>query len=238
MDIRLALMCGLDIPVPELLTTVHQPKIKEIALIGEEDFFVGVQCLNIEKDLLLKGKFVLEDTNNFQIFMTVMSGKETKDKRDAAKAVLQLMFPSYNVLFTPRSIMLQGENPVTIDENNFEALQRISKQIFCINKTDQDKDFRPVNKKAEEIAEKLRRGRQRVAELNGVANVSVFSQYLSTLTVGLHISLQDLMDLTMYQMYDLIERYSLYISWDIDIRARLAGAKNEDKVDNWMKNIH
>jgi hypothetical protein len=35
------------------------------------------------------------------------------------------------------------------------------------------------------------------------------------------------MDLTMYQMYDLIERYSLYVNWDIDIRSRLAGGKPE-----------
>ena len=39
-------------------------------------------------------------------------------------------------------------------------------------------------------------------------------------------------------MYDLIERYSLYIHWDMDIRSRLAGAKPESKPDDWMKNIH
>ena len=82
------------------------------------------------------------------------------------------------------------------------------------------------------------RGRQRVAELNGSANASIFSQYLSILSVGLQMSLQDLMDLTMYQLYDLVERYQLYISWDIDIRSRLAGAKPDDRPDNWMKNIH
>ena len=83
------------------------------------------------------------------------------------------------------------------------------------------------------------RGRKRVAELNGSANASIFSQYLSILTVGLSsMSLQELMDLTMYQLYDLVERYQLYISWDIDIRSRLAGAKPDDRPDNWMKNIH
>ena len=38
MDIRLSLMCGTDIPVPECQLSIHQPKIKEIALIGETDF--------------------------------------------------------------------------------------------------------------------------------------------------------------------------------------------------------
>lgn len=240
MDIRLALMCGTDIPVPELQVTVHQPRIKEIALIGEQDFFVAVQCLNVNKDQLRQDNLLLQNTSNFQIFMTIMSEKETKDKKDAVVALLTLMFPKYKILFTPRSIMLQGENSIMIDEDNFEALQNISKQVFCVNnKNNQEQGFNPANEAARKIAEKLMRGRQRVAELNGQANASIFSQYLSTLTVGLSsMSLQELMDLTMFQLYDLVERYQLYISWDIDIRSRLAGAKPDDKPDNWMKNIH
>jgi len=42
----------------------------------------------------------------------------------------------------------------------------------------------------------------------------------------------------MFQLYDLVERYSMYSAWDIDIRARMAGAKIDKEPDNWMKNIH
>ena len=240
-DIRLALMCGTDIPVPEIQATIHQPKIKEIALIGEADFFVAVQCLNIDKNLLRQDKTLLQDTNNFQIFMTIMSEKEARDKKKATQQLLQLLFPNYSVLFTPRSIMLQGkENSMTIDENNFEVFQMLLKQIFCVSNTsNQQAGFNPANDKAREIAEKLMKGRQKVAELNGSANASIFTQYLSILTVGLSsMSINDLMELTMFQIYDLVERYQLYISWDIDIRSRLAGAKPDDRPDNWMKNIH
>ena len=241
-DIRLALMCGTDIPVPEIQLTIHQPRIKEIALIGEKDFFTAVQCLNIDKHLLNQDKTLLQSTNNFQIFMTIMNEKETKDKKIATKSLLSLLFLNYDILFTPRSLMLQKEgfSSVTIDESNFEILQAFLKQILCIsNKNNQQDGFNPANEKAREIAEKLMRGRKRVAELNGSANASIFSQYLSILTVGLSsMSLQELMELTMYQLYDLVERYQLYISWDIDIKSRLAGAKPDDRPDNWMKNIH
>jgi hypothetical protein len=30
----------------------------------------------------------------------------------------------------------------------------------------------------------------------------------------------------------------LYKNWDIDIRAKLAGAGGETKPEDWMKNIH
>jgi hypothetical protein len=41
MDIKLSLMTGADIPIPECQLTVHQPTIKEIGMIGEKDFFIG-----------------------------------------------------------------------------------------------------------------------------------------------------------------------------------------------------
>ena len=98
--------------------------------------------------------------------------------------------------------------------------------------------FNPGNERAKEIAKKLMRGRQRIAEEKNEAGSSIFTQYLSILSVGLHQNLLDLIELTIYQLYDLIERFSLNLNWDIDIKSRLAGAKNEKEIENWMKNIH
>lgn len=241
MDYRLAMMCGTDIPVPECKVILHQPKIKEIALIGEQDFFIGAQCLCLNKSMFVEGKDVLANTNNFQIFMTVMTEKEAKDKKQASIDVLQLLLPKYKAMFTPRSLVLTSQDGnVTIDENNFEQLQDALRLIFCSKNGPMDQQaFNPADDKAREIAEKLMRGRQRVAAQKGDSTSSVFSQYLSILTVGLQsMSLQDLMDLTMFQLYDLVERYSLYVNWDIDIRSRLAGGKPDKQPDNWMKNIH
>ena len=50
--------------------------------------------------------------------------------------------------------------------------------------------------------------------------------------------LSEAMNLTMYQLYDLVERYTLYVNWDLDIRQRLAGGKPDSSPDNWMKIIH
>lgn len=241
MDLRLGLMCGIDLPIPELQATIHQPKIKEIAFVGEKDFFLGVQCLCIDKNIIAnQGESLLVNTNNFQIFMTMMKEKEMAEKKDSVINVFSLIFPKYKTLFTPRSIILQSDTQIMIDDSNFEILQKYLKEIFCFKSSmSQELGFNPANDTAKKIADKLMRGRQRVAELNGSANVSIFSQYLSMLTVGLDsMSLQDLMDLTMFQLFDLVERYQLYINWDIDIRSRLAGGKPDGKPENWMKNIH
>lgn len=241
MDIRLALMTGVDIPIPELQTTIHQPTIKEISYIGEQDFFVGLQTLSINKNLVMQGNSLLESTTNFQIFMTIMKEQETKDKKEAILSLFQLIFPGSQILMTPMSIIVNKEGQqALIDENNFEILQECVKNIFCINSGPMDqRTFNPADEKAKEIAEKLMRGRQIVAEQKGETNSSAFSRYLSILTIGLNsMSLSEAMNLTMYQMYDLVERYTLYLNWDLDIRSRLAGAKPDSKPDDWMKNIH
>ena len=243
MDTRLALMCGSDYPVPECQIILHQPRIKEIALIGESDFFSGVQCLCLNKSMFVKDEKDLSSVNNFQIFMTIMSEKEAADKKAAVQQVCTLLFPKNKVLFTPRSMLITRggeEGNLQIDETNFEYLQAAISNICCMKNGPMDQQtFNPADAKAREIAEKLMRGRQRVAAQKGTSNTSIFSQYLSVLTVGLgSMSLLDCMELTMYQMYDLVERYSLYVNWDIDIRCRLAGGKPDGQPDNWMKDIH
>ena len=241
MDTRLAMMCGIDIPIPQCELIIHQPRIKEIAYLGEKDFFTAVQTFCVNKNMFLQDKALLEDTNNFQIFMTIMSEKETADKKEAVQQMIPLFFPQYKMSLTPRSLLLNGEGRfITIDENNFEFLQSAVSEICCLRSSSSDqKTFNPADAKAAEIAKKLMRGRQIVAEQKGENNASIFSQYLSTLTVGLNsMSLSDVMNLTIFQLYDLVERYMLYINWDMDIRSRLAGAKPDSKPDNWMKNIH
>lgn len=240
-DLRLALISGVDIPIPEVQLTLHQPTIKEIAYIGEKDFFTGIQCLNIKKSMFAQDENVLGDINNFQIFMTLMSQNEAKAQKEAVQKLLTICFPKNQILFTPRSLIFQnGDQSSLVDENNFEFIQQVVSQVFCTQSTRMDQtNFNPVNEQARKIAEKLMRGRQRVAAQNGANSGSIFSQYLSILTVGLgSMSMEDLLDLTMYQLFDLVERYQLYISWDLDVRTRLAGGKPDKEIDNWMKNIH
>lgn len=239
MDLRLAMMAGSDIPIPECQMTLHQPTIKEISMIGEKDFFVGAQLLCVNKSMYIKDESLLDDTTNFQIFMTVVSDKQSADKKQSVFKVLTLLFPSAKVIMTPRALMFNFEGAnVIIDENNFEILQEVFKEVFCLSASGQEA-FNPGNDAAKEIAEKLMRARQRVAAQKGENDASVFSQYLSILTVGLNsMSLQNLLDLTIYQLYDLVERYMLHVNWDLDVRTRLAGGKPDSRPDNWMKIIH
>lgn len=241
MDNRLALMAGIDIPIPECQLVLHQPTIEEIAFIGETNFFTGVQCLSLQKTMFMEDQTLLSQTSNFQIFMMVMNEKDVADKKADVLSVLTVCFPSYQIFFTPRSIMFNNDSGTfMIDEGNFEVLQQVLAQVFCLKNSDQS-SFNPANKQAKEIADKLMKARQKVAQQKSAENGdgSVLAQYVSSLVIGIHsMSLDDCLNLTMYQLYDLMERYSLYTNWDVDLRSRLAGASGDKPLENWMKNIH
>ena len=151
-----------------------------------------------------------------------------------------VIFPKYKVLCTPNSIVFTEEGGShLIDENNFEKFQDALRLVFCSQNGPMDQQaFNPADAKAKEIADKLMRGRQRVAAQKGEGNTSIFSRYLSILTIGNRMDLNNLIHYTMYQIYDIMERYSLYMNWDIDLRCRLAGGSPDSHPDDWMKNIH
>ena len=236
-DIDLALFTGVDIPLPELQLTLHQPSINEISMIGEKAFLSGIQNLCIDKKLFERDRKDLSNTTNFQIFMTIMQEKEAKDIKDYVKDALSLILPNSKLMITPRALLLNynGSN-IIIDEGNFEDFQKILRQVFCLK--NEDEDFNPANDAAAKIAEKIKKGRARVAHIKGEDVGSIYAKYVSILSVGLRIPISVLNKYTVYQLNDQLERYYLWSNWDIDIRSRLAGAKADSKPEDWTRNIH
>lgn len=245
----LMLISGVDIPFPEIQTAVHQPTILEISYIGEINYFAGLQLLCINKNSLTlsspEDNSRLGSMNNFQIFMTIMNEQQqpgTEDKKAQVIQVFELLFPGYRVQFTPRCLFFNnGERQFTLDDTTFDKFQEILRPFVSVLQGSDGGGYNPVGEKAKAIAQKLMRGKQKIAELKGESRKQggILDRYVSILTIGLNtMSLQDCLRLTVYQMFDLVERYGLYVSWDLDIRSRLAGAKPDDKPEDWMKNIH
>lgn len=238
-------MAGIDIPIPELQLTIHVPVIKEIALMGETKFFMAVQYLCLDKESLIQDETLLSSLTNFQVLMKVLEQSQDKDKKNAVIMLLTLLFPDYIPVITRNSIILtkQGENqPLLIDDNNFDIFQSVLKEILCVNSLFQGNNviYNPANDRAKEIAEKLMRGRRKVAEIKSKGNnESVLTRYISILTIGSNaMSLEDCLNLNMFQIFDLMERYSAFIEWDVDLRVRLAGGKPDKPVESWMRDIH
>lgn len=242
-------MTGVDIPIPSIQTAIHQPRILEISYFGELEYFSTMQLFSFNKAALLagntKGASNLLAMNNFEIFMTLVNEPSMTDRKDQINSILSILLPGYTVQFLPRGLFFNNaekKHSFTLDEQNFDDFKDVLEAISGLKNSvsGTNGSFNPRGQRAAEIAAKLMKGRQRAAQNSGEGSSDgVLARYVSILTVGLEsMSLTDCLNLTVYQLYDLIERYGLYISWDLDIKSRLAGGKPDSKPDDWMKNIH
>lgn len=245
MNLELALQTGIDIPFTTARAAIHQPKIKEIAFIGEENFFIGCELLRFSKNKLSsQDRINLENQDDFEIILSVMNNKNdvgAKRSSTSAKLVLLLMFPNCRIKSSRKEILIFNENNeqlLTIDKNSYKEFKEILLQMFCLKK-EEDAEYKPLNSAAQRIADKLKKGKQRAAaQKGGEKRPSVLSKYISILTVGEHKNMNDLTELTIYQLYDEFNRFQMKENSDMYFKAKIAGATGMKEVDNWMKDIH
>lgn len=237
-------MAGIDIPIPELQLVIHVPNLKDIAFMGEKDFFMAVQYLCLEKESLIQDESLLSSLSNFQVLMKVLEQSQDKSKKSAVITLLKLLFPDYQAMLTKQSIILRPEREgqiALIDTDNFAQFQAVLKEVLCVNSIFQGENiiYNPMNQKAKEIADKLMRGRMKVAEIkNKGTNESVLTRYISVLVVAKVVSLDQCLRCNLFQLFDLMERYTNYVEWDTDLRVRLAGGQPDKTVESWMRDLH
>lgn len=208
--------------------------------MGETEFFEAVQLICLKKENLIEDKLVLSAVTNFQVLMKVL---EQSKKKSIVLMLLNLLFPKYTVIITKNSIILNMTEPqqtILIDENNFDDFQEIIGEVLCIKTLfPSDVNYKPVNAAARKIAEKLAASRKKVAKQKGEGEGdSVLTRYISILTVAQVVSITECLELNLFQLFDLLDRYMAYTEWRTDQEVRLAGGKPEEKVESWMRNLH
>ena len=243
MDIdELLLQTGADIPFAQARLTIHQPRLKEIAYIGESNFHIGSQFLLFDKNNLSeKDKEGLANQSNFNIFMSIMCSHERAVHKTFALMILALLFPEAKIKLEADKILLQLEQfSSSINEQNFVEFQNILKQIFCLGDKGDSSEYDPADDLARKIAEKIKKRKQKLAEKKGIdiTKISIYSKYISILSVGLHKDKNELSEYTVYQLMDEFERFRRFQDFDIYIKAKLAGAQELEEVYNWMGDLH
>ena len=239
---NLLLLSGNDIPFRQGRCAIHQPRISEISFIGEDAFQTGSHFLLFNKDSLpMQDKSGLENQSNFNIFMSVMNSAESVKHKTDAMMVLTLLFPKAEIKIDRDKILLQLENfESSINEYNFDDFQDIIRQMFCFNKLGGEDKYNPADGLATAVANKLKAGQQKRAEAKNKKNekINLFSHYVSILCVGLQKDMNELMQYTVYQLFDEFDRYQRKVEFDAYIQARMAGAKDIEEVKNWMDDTH
>ena len=244
MDNELLLLSGEDIPFIEAQTVIHQPKLREISMVGERSFLSGTKFLTFTKNMLSeKDKTGLEDKTDFDIIMSIMCSSEKVEQKNDVTLLLSLLFPTSQIKYTNGEIVLINDESgiVRINNLNYEIFRDILSSMFCLNEIfGEDKSYNPVGKRAEKIAAKLQAAKDKKLKKQGgeTTKVAIYSQYVSILAVGESKDINVLMNYTPYQIMDEFRRFQKKEAYDMNIKVRLAGATDVDDVDNWMENIH
>ena len=241
---ELLLLSKNDIPFIEGQVNIHQPTIKEISLIGEEDFHIACQFLALNKNQLsTSDKTLLGNQSDFDIIMSIIHMPESKKYKQVLQSLFMLLFPGYELKFQRFGFMLtnnETHHRVIIDNQNFEPFKKNIIEMFALQDI-VNAEYNPADGIANKIAEKFRKRHQILSQQkgqSGEAKVAILSRYVSILAVGCQKDMNVLMDYTVYQLKDEFKRYQLKSNFDIYLKAKLAGAKDLEEVDNWMDDIH
>ena len=241
---ELLYISGNDIPFEEARVILHQPTIKEIAYIGEQNFFTGCQFLNFSKENILlqnKDNSLSDDLNDFKILMTMIRQNNVivKKYKNCMNMVLTLIFPDYKIDFLPLSIRLLKDNQsFFIDENNFDIFKDILQSMFCLNTTKSSK-YNPGGPQAAALVKKFQQRAKKLAQLKGQGSdqINILSEYISILAVGEQKNMNELLQYTVYQLQNEIRRFRMKVGYDIYVQAKMAGAQNLQEVEHWMKKM-
>ena len=238
----LMLFSGIDIPFPQAQIAIHQPTIKEIGLIGEESFYSGCGALNFSKNSLSsEDRIALKDFTDFEILMSMINNRSlnTQQTRIDILMILTLLFPDYQIKFSQQEISLikEGESHL-INSGNFEEFKKILTAMFCLKGKGSETEYNPSGDKAREIIEKLNKRKQKLAEQNGDQKVSVLNRFASILAIGQKQDLNEILDYTVYQLFDQFDRFTLKEQFDIHLKAQLAGARDLGEIEDWKKDLH
>ena len=119
--------------------------------------------------------------------------------------------------------------------------KEIIASMFCLNEiSKEENEYNPADALAAKIADKFKKRQALLAKKSGknLSKIDIFSRYISILAVGEHKDMNELMEYTVYQLKDEFKRFQLKQDFDCYLKAKLAGAKDLEEVDNWMDDIH
>ena len=245
---------------PTLQELVNVFLYEDNFLTGFEFLFFSKDKLNEEEQI------ILQSLSDFEILLALLSQSEkspmkiqlnflkqflftflTDDdeaslnsfisNKNFLKQFLSLLFNQYEIKYNEEHIVLnKGKYTYIIDEQLFDDLKIIINQMFPFHRGNKQVDFNPSSKRAKEIADKIKKGREKVAKNKAKKEgaESLFDKYISILSVGLQIPIKQLYKNTTYQLFNMFERYEKKITYDVHLKAQLAGATGMKDVDHWM----
>lgn len=265
---KLHILAGTPIPVRSMGTIISQPKIREIAAIGEDKYFTVLslfqkanreefksEILKSEEERIKKENPDLEMTeddkreiefelditypSDFSVFIYLL--KTFPDLKSSFESFLYIIFPNLRkIAWVPTlNLTFAGEGPIDFTEDMFAEVKDIVLSSLNYRTAEEQRaEFNPANNMASEIAEKIKRAKEkRNTEVSSNSTESPLADMSSILASSSNLSIQEVMDMTYPQLVIQYERSSLLLSFVNQIRASAFGGLDPDDIIDWTKTL-
>lgn len=248
-------MAGTPIPVPELGVTIQQPRIKDIALMGEADFFKGINLLSVKvesyekmvesnRNLSPEEKEAVKNElmfmTNFQLLLNTLKSEPS------LKLVLQnfflMLFPTCKKVSIDESLIiiswLDDTPELIITDREFDIVAEIVPALFTSESMGQE-GFNPANDKAAQIAAKIQARRDKVAKEQGrdKKEQSPIGTAVSVLATSDGLSINEVLNYTLPQIYHQIDRSGKLHDFKSQMTLGAFGGLKDIEISNWKEPI-
>lgn len=245
------ILSGQPLPVKDANIFVTQPKIKDIVLFGEDNFLIAVQMLvSMEQfaEQIKQGNSELNIISDFQLLLIMVEEDPTVKKM--ILDLFTLIFPEYEVKFTENTIdflLFNDEDKQLVGRIhpfNFENFQNILNDAFIPQgDNEREPEYNPANDMASKIAEKIKKGREKVHAQKAVVEGehSLFADYCSTLSIGMHMDVGIFFNYTPFQLYDAYRRFFSKEQSDFYMRVSSMPMMDTSKMEappDWQRNLY
>lgn len=246
-DVGLYLSGG-QVAVPECGIFVTPPTARQIAQYGEDKFFEAISLITRLEDIVLEikqGDSRLSRYDNFQILMMIL--QEQEEMEDIFVSFFELICPNFTISFGDKSIDFKADGSEYVNGRihtyNYQSLKIILSELFLPQDV-QDEQYNPANEAAAKIAEKLRKAKEQIKNQrrpDGEDKTSIIALYTSTIAVGMCLDINTVYNYTMFQIYDIYNRYWLKSKYDMYMKISttpMMDTSNMEEPRQWAQNLY
>ncbi len=269
-DLDLKLLAGLPLSVNGI-GSIQPVKLREVAKIGESKYneYLSYMCmdidnLNIEDETKeeMKSKGITPFILILSQCLQDKSEEFLKTIQDAFSFFLKektIFIPQLNIFFLGSEDRLNDflnnvkdagskedlekilEGEKTVNENNFNEFVDVLKVQNCLGDKQEEEKYKPSNKKAQEIADKLKKSKEKINKIKAKKGetldlgdlISAYSAYSNS------VDIIKVWELTFYQFNNQFQRTQLINDYEINIQSLLHGADpKKTKIKHFVSKMN
>ena len=220
-DLELLLLSGL--PIELEMGILYPLKLKDIIKLRYSKYNYYISLLLIDKSKLQDENIDLNNINNFDIvFQSCLMDEKF---RKSYFEMLEFFFKETVQLGNGFFYFDELNKKKIIYKDNFDEIIRLLKEINSITNKEEN-EFNPANDKAKEIAERIKKAREKINKVKAKSGedlslsdlISAFAFY------NKNTDLNSIFEMTIYQFNNQFQRMQLVNNYEISIQSLLHGA--------------